>query len=313
MKARSIPVLSGEHEEHTSGSNHGSESGSSGSGSNRLRQYHTSIFSIAFIAFIAPALLHAPLALCPPCFFCFPSPSLSSPVASTPPPSISLPRLAISALPHCWRPRVPAPAPNRPVPLPLCSVALTDDETFLAAGGTDGSVTVWDVAAGRGKVRHVLSHEDTVVRCAWLESALPTTASLAARAAVTGKLACACADGTVAVWDARDGRRIAYLTGHAGMIIDMALSPAGGVLMADAGDAAAAAAATATSDVVKIAAVTAGDDSVVRAFVIDPLVVMVAAPVPASSAAVAAAAPAAPAEGGAGSADASAPAVSGSA
>lgn len=247
----------------------------------------------------------------------------------------------------CWRwrrrrdrspspPPAPAPVPDpapRPVPLPLCSVALTDDETFLAAGGTDGSVTVWDVAAGRGKVRHVLAHEDTVVRCTWLESVLPAAATPAARAAVAGKLACACADGTVAVWDARDGRRMAYLTGHAGMIIDMALSLsfAGSAIAADkdaaaaaaaAGEAAPAAAASssaaaASSDAGKIAVVTAGDDSVVRAFVIDPLVVM-PAPVPLPVVAPAADADAAPAEaaaaeGGAGSADAPAPAASGSA
>ena len=66
-------------------------------------------------------------------------------------------------------------------------------------------MVIYDFAASA--VRHTLAHADTVVKCVWLPA---------------GRLAAVCADGSVTLWDARDGTMAARLTGPAGMLIDAA-------------------------------------------------------------------------------------------
>ena len=123
-------------------------------------------------------------------------------------------------------------------------LSMSEDETFLATGSNDGSLTVWDVATGT--VRHILSHSDTVVRCAWLAPAVPDGHPL--KASSTGKLVSACADGNVYLWDGRDGRLLRCLTGHAGMVLDLVVGVAPEGAVPD------------------VFALTAGDDGVARAF-----------------------------------------------
>jgi hypothetical protein len=114
----------------------------------------------------------------------------------------------------------------------------------VATGSNDGSLTVWDVATG--SVRHIMSHSDTVVRCAWLAASVPDGHAL--KPASLGRLVAACADGNLYLWDGRDGRLLRCMTGHAGMILDIAAG------VAPEGEPPA------------LYAVTAGDDGVVRAF-----------------------------------------------
>ena len=66
-------------------------------------------------------------------------------------------------------------------------------------------------------------HDEAVTKTAWLPSQPLVVATTA--------------DGCAHVWDARDGRSVAVLTGHAGIIVDVAVGTTpGGVRVVTAGD-----------------------------------------------------------------------------
>lgn len=127
------------------------------------------------------------------------------------------------------------PTPTLSRSPPALSVAFCDSHAFAASGATDGSLVVWDT--GTAVARHRMVHDESVTRVAFAPGApllLATTA-----------------DGGLHLWDARDGRRVAALTGHAGIILDLAVwgPPAG-----------------TTAAAARPVAVTAGDDHVCRVY-----------------------------------------------
>jgi WD40 repeat protein len=101
----------------------------------------------------------------------------------------------------------------------LCSIDISEEGQYVATGATDGSLTIWEVSSGAA--RHVLPHDDTVIKCAWLAPAVAPDAAPALKSLAAGKLAAACADGNVYVWDARDGKQLQSFSGHAGMVLDL--------------------------------------------------------------------------------------------
>lgn len=124
----------------------------------------------------------------------------------------------------------------------FCSVAFCSSHPYVASGGTDGTLIIWDTS--NNKQRHRFVHEDAVVKLLWLPN-LPIVAACTA-------------DGAVYLWDARDGKMQGLFTGHAGMIFDMAhvhipATPGGGVGSADASPA-------------RSLIVTAGDDTLCRVY-----------------------------------------------
>lgn len=115
---------------------------------------------------------------------------------------------------------------------------------------------MWDV--DKVMQRHRLMHDDAVVKVAWLPG--------------TALLGVATADGGLYVWDARDGKLLALLTGHAGIVMDFAFAAW------QAGD----------GSEPRWHAVSAGDDHVCRVYDLPATI-----PVPAAPAAPPAPAPAA--------------------
>eukprot|EP00752_Nemacystus_decipiens_P004185 g3825.t1 len=87
---------------------------------------------------------------------------------------------------------------------------------WVATGGTDGSLKVWDAVSG--SCRHTCTHPAAVTRLEWHPSS-PLVFT-------------ACVDGNVRAWDARTGVCTSLFTGHTDMILDMRLvdpqSPAAG-------------------------------------------------------------------------------------
>lgn len=79
------------------------------------------------------------------------------------------------------------------------SVAWSSDGNFVANGGNDGSVRIWE--AQRGKKRHTLyGHHNSVWSIAW---------SPYGRWLASGSL-----DNTVRVWNAQNGQEMHTLAGH---------------------------------------------------------------------------------------------------
>ncbi len=118
---------------------------------------------------------------------------------------------------RCWDPL--APADRRAVfnlaahGKGVSTIAVLGPDRFATAG-PDGTVKVW--AVGQPKPERTVAVGGGANR-------------LAADRAM-GRLAGACADGVVRVWDAADGRELAALTGHDGVATAVAFAPNGGTL-----------------------------------------------------------------------------------
>mmetsp|Transcript_21627 Transcript_21627/g.31476 ORF Transcript_21627/g.31476 Transcript_21627/m.31476 type:complete len:480 (+) Transcript_21627:72-1511(+) len=79
------------------------------------------------------------------------------------------------------------------------------DIKWLASGGIDKNLKIWDISTG--SCRCICRHEDAVVALKWHES-LPVVVS-------------ACLDFTVRVWDARSGVVLSSLTGHRDLVTNI--------------------------------------------------------------------------------------------
>ncbi|CAM9788503.1 unnamed protein product [Discosporangium mesarthrocarpum] len=75
---------------------------------------------------------------------------------------------------------------------------------WVATGGTDGSLKVWDSVSGH--CRQTCTHPGPVTKLRWHPSSPVVLTS--------------CADGNVRIWDARTGVCLSTLTGHSDMILD---------------------------------------------------------------------------------------------
>ena len=99
---------------------------------------------------------------------------------------------------------------------PVRSVAFAPDGALLASGGRDRSIRLWDTAA-RTSAGVLLGHEDTVVSVAFARDgalfagALFAGALFAGALLAGGLLASAGDDGTVRLWDPRDGTQLGEL------------------------------------------------------------------------------------------------------
>ena len=91
----------------------------------------------------------------------------------------------------------------------------------LAAGSTDGLVTVWDVATGRTLAR-LIGHEDAIYAVAFAPQA--------------ALLASSSADMTVRIWDAVQGTELRALHGHDGVVTSLAFGPDGTTLASGSSD-----------------------------------------------------------------------------
>jgi WD40 repeat protein len=95
------------------------------------------------------------------------------------------------------------------------TVVIAPGGTWLASGGADRTVRVWDAVTGRQ--RAVLTGHNRPVRAMVLAPDGTWLASGAGR--------------TVRVWDAVTGRERAVLTGHSGLVYALAVAPDGGWLV----------------------------------------------------------------------------------
>ena len=103
----------------------------------------------------------------------------------------------------------------------VSAVAFGPHGKRLAAGSTDGLVTVWDVATGRALAR-LLGHEDAIYAVAF--------------APQSTLLASSSADMTIRIWDAVQGTQLRALRGHDGVVTSLAFSPDGRRLASGSSD-----------------------------------------------------------------------------
>jgi len=88
------------------------------------------------------------------------------------------------------------------------TVAFCDVMPFLATGGTDGTLKIFDL--NTQACRQICKHEDTVVKVHFVpQSPLVVSAS---------------SDGTCKLWDSRSASESAVLTSHSDMILDLAVA-----------------------------------------------------------------------------------------
>ena len=115
---------------------------------------------------------------------------------------------------------------------PVALMAVDPTSSLVATGGADGSVKVFDIA--KGFVTHVFhGHGGVISALCW-----NVQKKSAAR---TVQLCTGCVDGKVRVWDLQGGSKaaakpISILSGHAGVVRGIAISPDGKTLVSGARD-----------------------------------------------------------------------------
>jgi len=133
------------------------------------------------------------------------------------------------------------------------AVAVAPDGSWLASGGSDGTLRIWDVATGRERVPLAAARDVTAVAVApdgsWLVSGgsdgtvrIWDVATSRERATLTDQagrvtavavapdsawLAVGGGDGTVRIWDVATSREQATLAGHVGPVMALAVAPDG--------------------------------------------------------------------------------------
>jgi WD40 repeat protein/Flp pilus assembly protein TadD len=100
-------------------------------------------------------------------------------------------------------------------------VAFSPDGKYVASGGADGAVRVWD-AAGVKPVRTLAGHQKQVYGVAFSPDGR--------------RLASGGEDGTVRVWDVTSGKELISLRGHTHLVYGVAFSPDGRRLASGGGD-----------------------------------------------------------------------------
>ena len=78
---------------------------------------------------------------------------------------------------------------------------------ILATGGTDGEIHTWDIQ--RSISRSVMKHDAAVTKLRWHP--------------VRHQIISSSIDGTVRIWDARDGSKVKELTGHTDGVLDVCI------------------------------------------------------------------------------------------
>lgn len=100
-------------------------------------------------------------------------------------------------------------------------VGFSLDARWIASGGLDKTLKIWDVI--NGACRCTCLHPASVVSLAW-HSSLPAIATAAL-------------DNIVRLWDARTGALVLQLTGHRDLVTSLSLAPLSPTLTAAASDA----------------------------------------------------------------------------
>ena len=101
------------------------------------------------------------------------------------------------------------------------TVAVSADDRLVAAGDSDGGVTVWD-AGSFDRLAQIPAHDATVTALAF-DPQLDLLASAAD-------------DGTVHLWEPRTGSAVASLSGHRGVVRSVAFSPDGNLVVTGGAD-----------------------------------------------------------------------------
>ena len=106
-------------------------------------------------------------------------------------------------------------------PVPVNAVAVAPDGSWLASGGDDDAVRIWDAATGKERAT-LTGHSGTVHAVA---------------VAPDGSWLATAGDDAVRIWDAATGKERATLTGHSGTVHAVAVAPDGSWLATAADDA----------------------------------------------------------------------------
>jgi WD40 repeat protein len=94
---------------------------------------------------------------------------------------------------------------------PLC-VAISANSKFIAAGGMDSTVTLWDRPVGK-VIHNLTGHSGSIVSVAFSPDAQ--------------RLVSASADGSARIWNVLGGQSLCTLSGHVGTVMSATFSPDG--------------------------------------------------------------------------------------
>lgn len=108
-----------------------------------------------------------------------------------------------------------------PAPMPISAMAWSPSGKYIAFGGADDTVQVWD-AATRQKIYTYTGCKYGVRTVAWSPD--------------SQRIACAGGSGTVQVWDATTGSHVITYTGHKNTVNAIAWSPSGLRIASGSGD-----------------------------------------------------------------------------